>query len=102
MLQRLFVAVTLLLLSVNVSAQEIDKTDPYKMMKQVSQTTFQRLAADQALIQKNPEHLKVVVEEELMPYINDKYAALKLLGPNLKGAKREDVGEFITAFRACW
>ncbi len=35
-----------------------------------------------------------------MPYVNDRYAALKLLGPNLKGAKREDVGEFITAFRA--
>ncbi|EOU2463981.1 ABC transporter substrate-binding protein [Vibrio navarrensis] len=100
MLQRLFAVVALLLLSVNVSAQEIDKTDPYKMMKQVSQTTFQRLAADQEVIQKNPEHLKVVVEEELMPYINDKYAALKLLGPNLKGAKREDVGEFISAFRA--
>lgn len=52
MLQRLFAAVALLLLSVNVSAQEIDKTDPYKMMKQVSQATFQRLAADQAVIQK--------------------------------------------------
>jgi phospholipid transport system substrate-binding protein len=42
----------------------------------------------------------VIVDEELMPYINEKYAALKLLGPNLKGAKREDVATFIIAFRA--
>ena len=35
-----------------------------------------------------------------MPYVNYRYAGLKLLGPNLKGAKREDVLEFIDAFRA--
>jgi phospholipid transport system substrate-binding protein len=35
-----------------------------------------------------------------MPYVNEKYAALKLLGPNLKGAKREDVMTFIGAFRS--
>jgi phospholipid transport system substrate-binding protein len=51
-------------------------------------------------VHKDPEHLKVIVEQELMPYVNDQYAALKLLGPNLKGAKREDVARFITAFRA--
>ena len=32
--------------------------------------------------------------------MNYRYAALKLLGPNLKGAKREEVLEFIEAFRA--
>lgn len=42
----------------------------------------------------------MIVEEELMPYVNEQYAALKLLGPNLKGAKREDVAEFVKAFRA--
>ncbi|EKO3433981.1 MlaC/ttg2D family ABC transporter substrate-binding protein [Vibrio fluvialis] len=82
------------------AAQEIDQTDPYLMMKQVAQKSFDRLKAEQALVHKDPEHLKVIVEQELMPYVNDQYAALKLLGPNLKGAKREDVARFITAFRA--
>lgn len=82
------------------AAQEIDQTDPYLMMKQVAQKSFDRLKAEQALVHKDPEHLKVIVEQELMPYVNDQYAALKLLGPNLKGAKREDVVRFITAFRA--
>ncbi|EKO3517652.1 phospholipid-binding protein MlaC [Vibrio fluvialis] len=82
------------------AAQEIDQTDPYLMMKQVAQKSFNRLKAEQDLVHKDPEHLKVIVEQELMPYVNDQYAALKLLGPNLKGAKREDVATFISAFRA--
>ncbi|MFV0485940.1 MAG: ABC transporter substrate-binding protein [Vibrio fluvialis] len=82
------------------AAQEIDQTDPYLMMKQVAQKSFDRLKAEQDLVHKDPEHLKVIVEQELIPYVNDQYAALKLLGPTLKGAKREDVATFITAFRA--
>lgn len=81
-------------------AAEVDKTQPYSMMKQVAEVTFERLKNEQPQIKQDPNLLKTIVEEELMPYVNDRYAALKLLGPNLKGAKREDVGEFITAFRA--
>ncbi|CAH1525190.1 intermembrane phospholipid transport system -periplasmic binding protein [Vibrio owensii] len=81
-------------------AAEVDKTQPYSMMKQVAEVTFERLKNEQPKIKQDPNLLKTIVEEELMPYVNDRYAALKLLGPNLKGAKREDVGEFIIAFRA--
>lgn len=101
MLKRLLIATMALLLSLNVFAQgSVDKTEPYQMMKQVSQQAFARLKAEQPQIQQDPNYLKVVVEEELMPYVNEKYAALKLLGTNLKDAKREDVNEFIAAFRA--
>lgn len=85
-------------LSLVGQAAEIDKTQPYQMMKQVSGQTFARLTAEQTRIHQDPNYLKTIVEEELMPYVNSKYAALKLLGTNLKGAKREDVGEFIEAF----
>ncbi|CAH0527180.1 MlaC/ttg2D family ABC transporter substrate-binding protein [Vibrio hippocampi] len=77
---------------------EIDRTDPYNMMQQVSMHAFGRLKSEQDKIKADPDYLKVVVNEELMPYVNDRYAALKLLGPNLKGAKREDVLTFINAF----
>lgn len=101
MLKRLLIATMALLLSLNAFAQDsVDKTEPYQMMKQVSQQAFARLKAEQPQIQQDPNYLKVVVEEELMPYVNEKYAALKLLGTNLKDAKREDVNEFIAAFRA--
>ncbi len=100
MLKRYISVILMLVLSWTVHAQTIDRSEPYEMMKQVAEHSFQRLKSEQPKVQQDPNYLKVIVEEELMPYINEQYAALKLLGPNLKGAKREDVGEFIKAFRA--
>lgn len=100
MLKKLVLTLVSFLVAFSAAASDIDKTQPYQMMKQVSEQAFSRLKSEQANIKQDPELLKVIVDEELMPYINEKYAALKLLGPNLKGAKREDVGEFIVAFRA--
>ncbi len=100
MFKKYVAAVFIMALSWTINAQEIDRTDPYKMMKQVAEHSFERLKSEQPKVQQDPNYLKVIVEEELMPYVNEQYAALKLLGPNLKGAKREDVGVFISAFRA--
>lgn len=100
MLKRMFMMVVAVIFATNVMAQEsIDRTQPYQMMTKVSEVAFDRLKSEQANIQKDPELLKVIVEEELMPYVNAQYAALKLLGPNLKGAKKDDVRVFIGAFR---
>lgn len=99
MLKKFVTLICVLLLPFAATAADIDKTQPYAMMTQVSEIAFARLKAEQSIIKKDPNHLKVIVEEELMPYVNHKYAALKLLGPNLKGAKRADVNEFIVAFR---
>lgn len=98
MLKRLLLSVVAVFAAFNLNAEEVDKTQPYKMMKQVAEVTFDRLKAEQPKIKQDPNYLKDVVEEELMPYVNYRYAALKLLGSNLKGAKREDVLEFIDAF----
>lgn len=100
MFKRFILMVSALFMSLNVMATEIDATQPYDMIMKVSDKAFSRLGAEQDKIQADPDYLKVVVEEELMPHVNYRYAALKLLGPNLKGAKREDVLEFIEAFRA--
>ncbi|WED23321.1 phospholipid-binding protein MlaC [Vibrio sp. JC009] len=80
------------------AAIHVDKTQPYEMMKAVSEHTFARLKAERENIQKDPQVLKAVVEEELMPYVNYRYAALKVLGTNLKRAKRKDVEVFVDAF----
>ena len=82
-----------------VQAQEVDKTKPYEVMAQVSETTFARLKEEQSAIQANPDLLKTIVDEELMPYVNVKYAAYKLLGTHLKKTSAEERSEFVTAFR---
>ncbi|WP_082897047.1 ABC transporter substrate-binding protein [Thalassotalea crassostreae] len=86
------------------AATEVDKSDPYKMIEEVSVITFKRFADEEAEIKKNPEILKDIVREELMPYIFYQYAAAKVLGVHLKGTKqkptsREDVQAFMLAFR---
>ncbi|TMX43676.1 phospholipid-binding protein MlaC [Vibrio sp. Hep-1b-8] len=100
MLRKLVLTLLAFFVTFNVAANEIDKTQPYDMMKLVSERAFERLKSEQPLIHQDPNYLKVIVEEELMPFVNEKYAALKLLGPNLKGAKREDVSQFIDTFRS--
>ncbi len=90
---------SLLAFSGVASAQTVDLTKPYAMIQTVANNLFSHLEAEQKQIREKPDLLKGVVEEELMPYVNYKYSALKLLGPNLRGAKKADVEVFIKAFR---
>ncbi len=100
MMKRIGLLLVALASSAIAEAEEVDKTQPYSMMKHVAESTFSRLAEEQQAIQNDPEVLKVVVEEELMPYVNSQYAALKLLGTNIKkpGVKKKDVYTFIQSF----
>lgn len=82
-----------------VNAQDVDKTQPYEMMAQVSEITFARLKSEQSAIKTDPDRLKTIVDEELMPYVNVKYAAYKLLGTHLKKTTPEERTEFVSAFR---
>ncbi|WP_063668480.1 phospholipid-binding protein MlaC [Aliivibrio fischeri] len=93
------VIVVICFFSSAINAQEIDKTKPYEMMAQVSEITFARLKSEQSAIKTDPNILKTVVDEELMPYVNVKYAAYKLLGTHLKKTTPEERAEFVTAFR---
>ncbi|MDA9557985.1 phospholipid-binding protein MlaC [Vibrio sp.] len=98
---RFFSALFILLVSQVSTASEtkINQQEPYTMMKAVSEISFARLKSEQDKVKQDPNHLKLLVEEELMPYVNYQYTALKVLGSNLKGAKKEDVRVFIKAFR---
>lgn len=99
MLKKILLVALASLISISANAEKISQKEPYQLIKDVSTETFNRLKAEQPQIQKDPNHLKVIVKEELMPYVNHQYAALKVLGSQLKGAKKEEVGEFIDAFQ---
>ncbi len=53
--------------------------DPYQMIQQVAQSTFARIHHDSAAISANPNHLKQIVEQELMPYIDHSFASRWIL-----------------------
>ncbi|WP_448549718.1 MlaC/ttg2D family ABC transporter substrate-binding protein [Thalassotalea fusca] len=77
----------------------VDKNDPYKMIETVADITFKRFAAEQEMIRKNPNLLKNIVREELMPYVNYKYAAFKVIGNNFKKTNKQERAEFVPVFR---
>ncbi len=74
-------------------------TDPYKMIEVVADKTFNRIKTDQPLIQQDLEHLRTIVVEELLPYIDSRYAAAIVVGRTVdirKDPKAFDA--FVTAF----
>ncbi|WP_060989249.1 phospholipid-binding protein MlaC [Photobacterium leiognathi] len=80
-------------------AATVDQTNPYTMMDKVSAKLFQTLKAEQPKIQANPEELRIIVKQELLPYINARYAAYKVLGNNnLKKATAAQRDAFTKAF----
>lgn len=93
-----YMLAALLALPLFAQAATVDKTDPYKLIQVVSQQTFDRLKAQKDQIQRNPELLRGVVRQELLPYINARYAAYKVLGPNLKKTTKDQRNNFVNAF----
>lgn len=104
-ISKFFVILSAFLLTISLSANAvdndgIDNKDPYKLIETVANITFKRFANEQTNIHKDPNILKTIVREELLPYINYRYAAFKVIGgQNFKSTTKEDRAEFTQAFR---
>jgi phospholipid transport system substrate-binding protein len=79
-------------------AQEVNTQDPYLLIEQAANITFARFRQDKALIDADLSHLKVIVKEELMPYVDYKYAAYKVMGQYLRDTTADQRDRFVTAF----
>lgn len=83
----------------NQNKVTFDKKDPFVMIKEVAGKTFKRFANEQQAIRVNPNILKDIVREELMPYINYQYSAFKVIGQQLKNTTDAERQEFVPVFR---
>ncbi len=86
-------------LPIDATRVYIDKKDPYLMIKDVAGKTFKRFANEQQAIQADPNVIKNIVREELMPYINYKYSAFKVIGKHLKNTTDQERKDFVPVFR---
>ena len=77
----------------------VDQSNPYKMVQGAAEQTFKRFAAEQQAIRENPNLLKDIVREELMPYINHRYSAFKVIGKHLKKTTDAERRAFVPVFR---
>ncbi|GIU04896.1 MlaC/ttg2D family ABC transporter substrate-binding protein [Shewanella glacialipiscicola] len=99
-LSRFLLPLVMVLGTTNAIAADVavDTKDPYAMVKAVANKTFDRFHKDKALIDADSDHLKVIVREELMPYIDYKYASYKVLGQYLKDSTEDQRNRFVDAF----
>ncbi|WP_158771353.1 phospholipid-binding protein MlaC [Paraglaciecola sp. L1A13] len=95
-LTRIFSVAVILIFSSVASAEEVN---PYKLLEDVATKTFARIKDEHAEIQKDPEILRTIIEQDLLPYIDYNFAALKVLGKHFRTVPKEKIPEFIQVFR---
>ncbi|OIX91584.1 phospholipid-binding protein MlaC [Serratia fonticola] len=88
------------LLVVAPLANAVDQTNPYSLMQDAAQKTFTRLKSEQPKIKQDPNYLRTIVHEELMPFVQVKYAGALVLGRYYKDATPAQREAYFAAFQA--
>lgn len=88
----------LLLVCLGSSAQAAYPADPFALINEAASRTFNRLNQDQQKIHSEPGYLRVVIRDELMPYVDNKFAAYKVIGSNIKETTPAQRDRFTLAF----
>ncbi|MBD8164703.1 phospholipid-binding protein MlaC [Erwinia persicina] len=97
MFKRLLMVAMLIVapLAANAAA---DQTDPYKLMGEAAEKTFTRLKTEQPKIKQDPNYLRQIVRDELLPYVQIKYAGALVLGRYYKDATPAQREAYFKAF----
>ena len=81
-----------------LAAQAVDQSNPYKLMNEAADKTFTRLKNEQPKIKQNPNYLREIVRQELLPYVQIKYAGALVLGRYYKEATPAQREAYFKAF----
>lgn len=87
-------AVTALFVTQTVRAE----TSPYVLMQQASDKLFSDIKNNQAKIKKDPNYLRTIVRNDLLPYVQVNYAGSLVLGSHFKSTTPEQREKFFKAF----
>jgi phospholipid transport system substrate-binding protein len=94
----LLILSTAWLFSASVFAQ-VDASDPYALVQTVAAKTFDRIKNEKDGISQDPEKLRTIMEEELLPYIDYRFSAFMVLGKHFKSVPKEHLDEYVQVFR---
>lgn len=83
---------------VPLAANAADQSDPYKQMNEAAAKTFTRLKDEQPKIKQDPNYLRDVVRQELLPYVQIKYAGALVLGRYYREATPAQRDAYFAAF----
>ena len=87
-------AVTALFVTQTVRAE----TSPYVLMQQASDKLFADIKNNQVKIKKDPNYLRTIVRNDLLPYVQVNYAGSLVLGSHFKSTTPEQREKFFKAF----
>jgi len=93
------IQVGILILTISFNTPGMESNDPYVFVKDVATATFAEMKQNQALIKNDPQALRKIVEQQLMPHVDHIYAALSVLGTQAKDIPRDKLGLFFEQFR---
>ena len=86
-----WLAKTLVIFTALFAVQQVMAEDtPYDLTQKVSAKLFSDIKANQSKIKQDPNYLRTIVRQDLMPYVHVKYAGSKILGQNYKTATQEE------------
>lgn len=91
-----FIALIFFSSGFHLSAEEVS---PYKTLANVGNSLFARIAQNQQELIKFPNLMETIVKEELMPHVDYKYTALKILGKHVENTTKEQRQAFVEAMR---
>lgn len=87
-------------LVVPAAAQErIQNDNPHHLLQEVAEKMLERIRDDRGQVEENPSYLRTIMEEELMPYTDYRFAAAQVMGRNWRQLSDEQRREFVDAFR---
>lgn len=85
--------------SLSYAQADTDSNNPHTMIQAAASETFSRMKNEQALITQNPEHLRTIMRENLLPHVDYKYSAFMVLGNQARNVPKQQLGEFVNVFR---
>lgn len=90
--------ITFILLASSISASAYELS-PFEVVQNTGNTLFSRISSNQQELEKFPELMRTIVDEELMPNVDYRYAAYKVLGKNLKNSTKAQRNKFVDSMR---
>lgn len=79
------------------AAVEVNSNDPYELIKALADNTFSSIKANKDRLDDTSVS-RGIIRTELLPYIDNKYASLKVINQNLKQTTEEQRNRFVAAF----
>lgn len=90
----------LLLLARTAFGGELESSNPYQLMQQLAHRTFERINREQQQITHDANYLRVIVRQELMPFVHIRYTGALILGSLFNTLDAEQQQRYFQALEA--